>query len=38
MNKDEVSKVKLLESATGAEQSAAAVLDGDNVNVLTFPE
>lgn len=36
MNKDEVSKVKLFESATGAEQSAAAVFDGDNVNV-TLP-
>ena len=33
MNKDEVSKVKLFESATGAEQSAAAVFDGDNVTV-----
>lgn len=36
MNKDEVSKVKLFESATGAEQSAAAAFDGDNVNV-TLP-
>lgn len=36
MNKDEVSNVKLYESATGAEQSAAAVFDGDNVNV-TLP-
>lgn len=36
MNKDEVSKVKLFESATGAEQSAAAVFDGDNVKV-TLP-
>lgn len=36
MNKGEVSKVKLYESATGAKQSVAAAFDGDNVNV-TLP-